>query len=376
MSFFETLDQPFSALIVFILGMLTISYLCKTFKLNLYIALLIYFYHTIYAFLYAKMTIHINGGDSLVYYLRAIEDEVSFGLGTKFVISFVDLLYTSFNLSYFGVFLVFNIFGSIGLLAFYASLKDLTRDYYSKLTMLIVLLPSINFWTVSIGKDSLTFMGICLIMWGFLNNKNFLFYISLIIIFCVRPHISGFFLISYVVYILLVSNFKIYYKGLMFVFFSSMSFFAIKFILDYIGLGNLQNLTQLIEYIELRQSYNQDGGGGIDISNMTLFEQVYTYLFRPLPYEVHSFGSLLASFDNFFLLFFFIIVLFKLIIKRIKIKNYFFVFYILISLIFLSSTTSNLGISVRQKWMVMPFLLYIGFYILIQYKILTRKMYA
>ena len=147
--------------------------------------------------------------------------------------------------------------------------------------------------------------------------------------------------------------------------------FSVQFLIA--GLISLFNkfefarLRGIIEYIEKRQTYNQSGGGGIDISTMSFPEQIWTYIFRPLPFEAHNFTSLVVSFDNLFLLFIFILFIKSFFMKscyrdKIDFNIIFMIVFSLSALLILSTTTANLGISVRQKWMFLPFLIFIAFY--------------
>ena len=96
---------------------------------------------------------------------------------------------------------------------------------------------------------------------------------------------------------------------------------------------------------------------------------MFTYLFRPLPYEAHSLLSLISSIDNLFLLFIFILSLFSLLklkkekftLNHSKENRWFLLIFSVTTFIMLSSVTTNLGISVRQKWMFVPILLYFSF---------------
>jgi hypothetical protein len=143
------------------------------------------------------------------------------------------------------------------------------------------------------------------------------------------------------------------------------SFFVIPFALDYSGLGADFTIQAANDYFETRQGYNQDGGGGIDISQMSLPAQLFTYIFRPLPFEAHGFAALSASFENILLMIFFIYS-FRCYLSRVRNKKFdfsnksFMIFYAIVTWLILAMTTANLGISLRQKWMFLPMLLYVG----------------
>jgi amino acid transporter len=102
---------------------------------------------------------------------------------------------------------------------------------------------------------------------------------------------------------------------------------------------------------------------------MNLLFQLFTYIFRPLPFEAHSVFSLFASIDNVLILVIFILSLLSIIfLKRQNLNlnhpnenRWFLLIFSSGLLVILSLTTANLGIAVRQKWMVLPMLLYFAF---------------
>ena len=125
MPFFETVDQVFSSLGVFLFGFIIISYIRKKFYLKLKISYLIYIWHTLFCFVYL-LYINNHPGDALLYYAHGASKEISFGIGTSFIYFLTYLFVNIFNLSFLGMFLLFNIFGTLGLLAFFASLNVIT----------------------------------------------------------------------------------------------------------------------------------------------------------------------------------------------------------------------------------------------------------
>ena len=134
----------------------------------------------------------------------------------------------------------------------------------------------------------------------------------------------------------------------------------IPFAFKYAGLE--VDASNLESYIETRQGYNQQGGGGVDISSMSLPMQMFTYMVRPLPFEAKSIPQLLAALDNMLILY----LLFIGMKARLSVKNLqltgnrvFMWWYVGICWVLLSMTTANLGIAVRQKWMFAPILIFL-----------------
>ena len=183
--------------------------------------------------------------------------------------------------------------------------------------------------------------------------------IAILVMLLVRPHMAGLIVISVGVAIALQR--KVSIKQRAFIGGISLAGIAllVPFALNFSGAADAQDMT---EYIQRRQGYNMEGGGGIDIASMSPPMQFFTYLFRPLPFEAHSLFSFAASLDNVVLLFLFIIGGREM-IKRKKVNfpesRIFLWVYSSLSLVVLSLTTANLGISVRQKWMFAPMLIFL-----------------
>lgn len=279
------------------------------------------------------------------------------------------LLVQGLGLSFLGCFLVFNIFGAIGLIVFDSILRQATKESTlrtKRLASLIIFLPSVSFWSSAIGKDSISFMATCLALWAAISFKRhtILFAFSVLVMVFVRPHIGGIMMVAFAL-------------ALAFIFDKHASIFqrlsiggiaiiatgiAIPFALQYVGLDNVRNTDDIQTYIEGRQGYNMEGGGGVDIRSMSLPMQMFTYLFRPLPFEANSVFALAASIDNIILLYLFIIgsrALLKKAKPSLQANRAFLWIYAFMTLIILSMTTANLGIAMRQKWMFAPMFIFL-----------------
>ena len=131
----------------------------------------LYLWHTVFCAVYFLYSMG-NTADSNGYFLESLSGGRNFSLGTAAVTYLTALLSSGLGLSKLGVFFVYNIFGSVGLLAFDASLRSVTANKHlqiRRLATLIILLPSVSFWSSAIGKDSLAFMATGLALWTFLN---------------------------------------------------------------------------------------------------------------------------------------------------------------------------------------------------------------
>ena len=191
--------------------------------------------------------------------------------------------------------------------------------------------------------------------------------VAVVVTFIVRPHISGIMVISLAIAIVLSGGLNYLQKIIFLALTLAAAALIVPFVFDWVGVE--QDIDAITEYRNLRQNYNQDGGGGIDISSLSLFKQIFVYLFRPLPHEAHSFFALMASFDNLLLLLVFLLFILSLLkLKKSNIllmhpqeNRWFMLIFGITTLLIAVVTTANSGIAIRQKWIFMPMLLYFSF---------------
>jgi hypothetical protein len=369
MEIIETPWDLLSALLVFLVGLFIILKISRTFNANWRRSALLYFWHTIFCVIYLYYVVEF-GGDAIVYYDVSRLSVVDFSFGT-FAITFLTRIFSHYlDFSILGTFLIYNIFGAIGLLAFDASLRCVSYDKIKivrVMATLLVFLPSVSFWSAGIGKDAIAFMATGLVLWAAIdfNRRVRLMMFSIFVMLLVRPHMAGLMTIALAGGMLFRGQISLAKKSaLILVSFAAVAI-AVPFSLQYAGLGESGQEVDFQDYVEKRQGYNQDGGAGIDISAMSPPMQLFTYVFRPLPFEAHSGAALAASFDNIVLFMVFALGVFGFFNYR---KNsiidprenrIFMWIYCLSAWVILGVTTANLGISVRQKWMFVPMLVFL-----------------
>jgi hypothetical protein len=363
---FENLWALISTFIVFFIGALLMTKLAKAFNMKKSRSLLIYIWHTIFCFAYIIYA-QKYGADALMYYARALEGALIYKFGTGAAITITTFLVQGFGLGFIGCFLFYNILGAIGLLAFDGALKQATINktaFSGKIATLVIFLPSVSFWSSAIGKDSISFLSAGLALWAALqlNKRIWLMVLAVALMMIVRPHMAGIMVIALAMSVMFDKKASIIKRLLL----GSISIVGVAimvpFALDYAGVSDAASSEGLINYVETRQSYNTEGGGGVDIANMSLPMQLFTYAFRPIIFEARSITALAASLDNLILLYLFILGVYALIKKKSQnfIENRKFMWvYVILSWIVLAMTTANLGIAVRQKWMFTPILIYL-----------------
>lgn len=363
---FESLGSIISAFIVFFLGIILISNISGYFSLKKKRGLLLYVWHTLFCFAYLFYA-QAFGADALMYYDVALTGRFDFSFGTSFVIAITSLLVQGLGFGIVSCFLFFNILGSIGLLAFDGALKQATQHKSTaikRLATLIVFLPSVSFWSSGIGKDAISFLATGLALWAALQlNKRVLLMVSAVfLMLIVRPHMAGMMIIALAISVMFdkkSSPLKRISLGAIAIIGAAV---MVPFALDYAGVSDPNSSEVLMDYVETRQSYNMEGGGGVDIANMSLPMQLFTYMFRPIIFEARSITALAAALDNLIILYLFVVGFYSLIKKKSQkfTENRKFMWvYVMLAWIVLALTTANLGIAIRQKWMFAPMLIFL-----------------
>lgn len=259
-------------LISFVVG----ARLCSVFCVGFNRLILLYFWHLFFVIVYAFYVMNY-GGDAEDYYKFGTSlSEFEFGFGTDGIKFVVQIIYFIFRLDFFSMSLVFGFFGFLGLIAFDAALRAVTNNsvvYVKRMASLVVFLPSINFWSSGLGKDSLAVMSIGLLLWATLDFKRRmpLVLFSVALMFFVRPHMGGLLVVCLAINFIFsrkISAFKLFAlipAGV------AVAAVAVPFALNYAGLGEAQGISDTLNYVEERQGYNQEGGGGLSIFHQCQF---------------------------------------------------------------------------------------------------------
>lgn len=359
---------------IFIIGIVGI----RT-KRDTLIILGVFLWHTLFSIVYFLYTLN-NAADAKGYYRTSISDyDFSFYPGSRFINYLTSIFSQGADANYFNSTLVYNLFGSIGLVFLYLSIKR----YLSSLPwywVLILFIPSMSFWSSGLGKDAISYMACCLFIYAVSASTKpaLLLTLSFFSMFMVRPHVAAMLLISYVVYFIVKSKTHIILKALALPAIAAGLFLSLGFVQQYVGLEEA-SFDSVSSYVDSRQAVNQDGGSSLDIASMSYPMQMFTYIFRPLPFEAHSAVALISSLENIALLLVFIYIFikskssFKTFFKN---ENLWLFMYAFLTCTMLALTTANLGIATRQKWMFMPVLIYLLIYAFYDYKTKKNKVYS
>ena len=362
--------QSMFTLSILIIG-LFLSFIigCKK-KVDISFVIVLFLWHTFFSLFYYFFTLS-NAADAVVYYYNSLGENLKFYPGSPFVYYFSSIFSKGLDVNYLNVTLVYNLFGTLGLIFLYLSVKI----YLEKLSWIwgcLLFIPSMSFWSAGLGKDAISFFSVCLFLYTITTNKKIyiLLPVSFFFMFMVRPHIALMMIVSFVIYFIIRSRVHLLVKLITLPIIFSALIFSSSFVQQYVGLEEA-SVDAVSGYVDQRQGYNQSGGSSIDLQSMSYPMQMFTYVFRPLPFDAHSALALFTSIENTILLVLFLYVLFKNKFRPhsfIEGKNAWLFIYAFLTCSILAITTANLGIATRQKWMFMPIFLYLLIYAFYQNK--------
>jgi hypothetical protein len=284
--------------------------------------------------------------------------------------------------------LMFSWFGFVGFVYTYLFFGENIKEKITvfgryDLMTLLLFLPNMHFWTASLGKGSIIFMGIMMFVYGVKNPKQRA--VTLLIggffIYCIRPHVMFFVMVGVIFGVLFGSDkklsgftkFLIVMSGVVFIYMASSSILAV---------ANLQNSENLVddfsEFALIRsEGLSERAGSGVDLSSYPLPLKFFTFWFRPLFVDVPNVLGIFSSLENLIYLLLFLKICNRSFIRFIKkapnvVKMSAMIF--LLTSFAMTFVMSNLGIIMRQKSMVMYFLFFVVYYYLADEKI-RRRLY-
>src|SRR5690606_8775148 len=173
---FPTIWDFVASFLIFTLGAGIIAHSARYFQVPPVRALLLYVWHSFFCVLYTHFVLlDINTWDAAHYYQNSLGDGNIFTPGMDAIEVITGVLAKGFGMSFLTASLVYNICGSLGLIAFDGALRIATAGKSAnprRLATLIILLPSVSFWSSAIGKDSLAFMAAAFALWAALHLKK------------------------------------------------------------------------------------------------------------------------------------------------------------------------------------------------------------
>ncbi|MBX0333249.1 hypothetical protein K3G39_08360 [Pontibacter sp. HSC-14F20] len=332
----------------------------------------LYFYHLLFWGVYYVYTIS-NPSDSKSYFSRSAEFSGEwlnlFQTSTTFIIFVAHPFTGKLGFSYEMVMLLFSWFGYIGFVHFYIFFRENIRLNYKiwgfDLLIILLFLPNMHFWTASLGKGSIIFMGLGLFAYAmrFPQKRAFALLMGSVIVYMIRPHMFMFLGVGAVIgYFTGREKVPLYQKILVYVAFAGGIFVMSDQILAMANINEEDVLGSFEDFSQLQAGRLSRASSGVNITNYPLPIKLFTFWFRPLFVDAPGALGIFVSFENLL----YVILAWKLVDKDfipflkkstslVKMSLVIFIS----SSIALSFVMSNLGIAMRQKSMVMYFLFFV-----------------
>jgi hypothetical protein len=351
---------------------------------------ILYFYHLFFAGVYYTYALFRPSDSKQYYFISSTQGNhwLSFyHTGTDFI-SFIAIPFVKLGLSYEGSMLLFSWFGFLGFiytyLFFKENIKTKVRIFGMDMLILLLFLPNMHFWTASLGKGSIIFLGLMMTTYAIsLPKKRILtLLIGSYIIYMVRPHVMLFVMVG-ITFGYLTGKEKIKLRTKLFIILLMVFFLAMASdtILKMVNLENSQNLTEdFLEYSQLQsERLAESAGSGVSMNNYSLPFKFFTFWFRPLFVDAPNIIGIIVSFENLlYLLFFtkiFNFTFLRFLRKSPRIVKMTAITFFLTTFA-LTFLMSNLGIIMRQKSMVMYFAFFVIYYYLaLKQQYMQQKQY-
>jgi hypothetical protein len=374
------IDFFIAFILLLIINNVLLNYLAKKisfFDKNLMNKL--YWYHFVFFVIYFIYGIY-NGSDGERYYFEANymwDDWIdNFRTGTKFI-GFFATPFVELGFSYLSMMLFFSWMGYVGFVFAYLYFKEnipINITVFGKydLLKLLLFLPNMHFWTASLGKGSVIFMGLMMFTYAvkFPAKRILVLVIGGFFIYMVRPHVMLFVLVGVMIGIL-TGRGKISVGVKLLVLIASVGFLAAasSSILAVAKLEDSENVVddfeEFTDVSSARLQYSADSG--VAMSSYPLPLKLFTFWFRPLFIDSPGIVGQFSSLENLIYLLLFAKIFNKRFLRFIlkapyMVKMSAIVF--LLSSFALTFVMSNLGIIMRQKSQVMYFGFFVIFYFL------------
>lgn len=330
----------------------------------------LWFYHLLFGTYFCFFVF----GDAVGYWI--VPKEMSYesfilGLttekGTYFMFSLNYFPSKVLGLSYLTGTLLYSLIGFVGLLFFYiTALKIIPMNSTFKgytLFPLLFFLPNLHFWSCGVGKDTLLFFAIGAFVYGLLqpSKRIILLVLALLLSYLIRPHITLFMVVAFGLAYMMSSKVSVIKR---FFFMTILLGIGVAILPTVLEFAKIEEATveSFDNFSDKKSSVLSRGNTGsrIDISSYPFPVKVFTFLFRPLFFDINGIPALLASFENLLLLVLSYRVFRYKPWETFKNSPYLIkglMLFLVIGTLAFSQSLGNLGIMIRMRNMFLPGLL-------------------
>lgn len=285
--------------------------------------------------------------------------------GTRFIDAISHLIQSILDVGPLGMTAIFSSFGFFGILFVAASVRRwLVPNRFD--IRYFLLLPGLHVWTSALGKDSLIFFAISFLLLSVSQKKILTTQngFALFLIFMIRPHVAMMLIVS-----ACMANFicRDGISSTLRTLTTVVSLTAIALLLpvvmNFMGISEENPLESVSNSIQFAAEHNQTGGGAVDITGYSPPVRLFTYLFRPLFFDIRNLMGWPASIENAILLASCGLAIChglpRFLLAARFFEIWFAVFFVSLMWFVNGMSTANLGIALRQKTQFLPFLYYL-----------------
>lgn len=285
--------------------------------------------------------------------------------GTDFML-FLNYPFVKMGVPFLVGFLIYGIIGFFGILKWKQWTELVFGDSFLlkgyNVLPLIFFLPNLHVWTASLGKESLVFWGIATVFYAFTVQKymTWQFFIGAFFIIVIRPHVA-LMLFSALALVLLFDKNKSLKNRVYFGFLAVVITLFFAYLAFQLSKIRYWNWARIQKYNHHSLISFKTSGSYVPMEDYNLGYKLFSFNFRPLFFDAHSFWQIMASAENGFMLCIVLLVLFYGVkfYSKISFPNWLlfaFAFAVISSLLYVQRY-ANLGIFMRTKMLFQPFLL-------------------
>lgn len=276
----------------------------------------------------------------------------------------ISVLKTILNLSDYNVITMFSLISFFGIIIFTKNLIKIGVE--NKIAYILLFIPGLHFWTSVPGKDCLILFFLSCFFYTYIDRKLIISTSFIFLVFLVRPHIGFIFFISVLLTeLILIKSYKKYLILLI----SAVALYALLniagvkhfFVSDKTLSGNflVQMLMQLQDYT------NKYVTSDTYYERSNVIFNILNYIFFPVSFLFKN-NSFLVNFSIMGEILTYILIIHLILKQKKKFNNdkkliYFLSICTLIYFLIVPQTLFNFGLNIRQKWMILPFVIYLSF---------------
>ena len=334
---------------------------------------ILFIYHVLIGFAYYFYTKN-GGGDAWGYWTSGkslTPSQFWYYLVNEKSTYFVNALnYITANLlgmGYLANSMLYCLIGYVGIVFFYIIALQVI-PYNSKLSIfkqfpLLFFLPNLHFWSSGVGKDSLILFCIGLFVYGLLKigKRLPLILFSMLMIYLIRSHILLLLLLGFGLAYLINSKLNNFKRVIMSLLLITVAIAVIPSVMEATKIKEASvKSINVFSKTKVKQLSGIETGSSVNISSYPFPLKVFTFLYRPLFFDINGVLGLIASIENLLLLLISLQLLWQrpwrtFMASPFVIKG--LIIFMILGTIVFSQSLGNLGIMIRMRNMLLPALI-------------------